>query len=406
VSSLRTFLVCISLTGIAVSMMGLCLPAYAQRVTSVGGSVDVATGLDNYPITTVAGESSNSDTFYSISPSVTLASKTARSSMNLGYAFSWNRFNSEPPRDTTTHSVTFGVTRQLSPRWNMSVSDSYSLSNDLHTFYAISGYGIEEGSLVFFFHPVTTNASVGYNSLNASFDHKFSPRSSLSFGAGHSIGLYGDSESSLAGLSDNQTFSANASYSRQINDRTSWNVGYSGSYFTFDKFNSAIATTVTVGLSSTVAKNTTLSISAGPSRVNNLHFSSSDTNLSASVSATRRIQRNNFHFSISTGNAMSSGVGSVSSSRTAAAGFSRPIGHRVNVFTDFSAFDGTGLVGNPFNTRGMSASGNVGFNLVKNLSVQGGVQFTKYTKPSPYAYTQKRLFVSLRYSHPNLLRWH
>jgi hypothetical protein len=384
VSSLRTFLVGVSLTGITVSMIGLCLPAYAQRVTSVGGSVDVGTGLDNYPIATATGTgaSSNSDSFYNISPSVSLSSKTTRSSLNLAYAFGWNRFNNEPPRNTTTHSVSFGVTRQLSSRWNMQVGESYSLSNDLQTFYALSGIALEQDTLVYFFHPVTTNTSVGYNSLNVSFDHKFSPRSQLSFGAGHTMGLYGDSESALVGLSDQQTFSANASYSRRINDRTSWNVGYSGSYFTFDKFNSAISTTVTVGLSSTVAKDTTLSISAGPSRVNNLHFS------------------------ISTGNAMSSGVGSVSSTRSAAAGFSRSIGHRTNVSADFSAFDGTGLVGNPYNTRGMSATGNMGFTVMKNLSVQGGVQFTRYTRPSPYAYTQKRLFVSLRYSHPNLLRSH
>jgi hypothetical protein len=220
------------------------------------------------------------------------------------------------------------------------------------------------------------------------------------------MGFYGESENALIGLSNLQTISANATYTRRINERTSWNVGYSGSYFSFDKFNSAVSTAVTVGLSSTVAKNTSVNVSAGPSRVNNLGVPGNNTSLVASLSITRKIKENNFHASISNNNATASGVGSVSNTRSLTAGISRELGRRVSVFADFSAFDGTGVVGNPFRTRGTSATANMGFSLARNLSLQGGIQYQRYTQPSPYAYSQRRAFVSLRYSHPNLLRSH
>jgi hypothetical protein len=310
------------------------------------------------------------------------------------------------PRNSTSHSLTLSWSRQMNQRWSMSVSESYSLTNDLYTFYALRGVAVEEDTLVLFFYPATTHTSIATNYLNVAVNRTLSPRSQITFGAGHSIGFYGDSEGALVGLSDLHTISGNASYTRRLNDRTSLNVGYNGSYFSFDKFNSAVSNAVTAGLSSTVTKNTTLSISAGPSRVNNLDVPGNNSTLVATVSVTNKIKQNTLHFSIGNNNATTTGVGSVSSTRSANAGISRPLGHRMNVFADFSAYDGTGIIGNPFNTRGVSATGNLGFVLAKNLSLQGGVQYQRYIRPAPYAFTQRRLFVSLRYSHPNLLRSH
>ena len=399
-------LIRLSLAGIACVLAGSFSPAHAQRTTSVDGSIDVGGGLNNYPVTTAAGESTQNEEFYNVSPAANLTSRTARSTLNLSYAFGWNRFGSEPSRNSTSHAVGLTWSREFSPRWNVRATEYYSRTSDLQTFYALRGVAIEDDALFYLFYPVTTNTSIGTNSLSVAFDNTFSPRSTLSFGASHSIGLYGDSEGLLVGLSDLQTFSANASYSRRLNDRTSWNVGYTGSYFTFDKFNSAVSTAVTIGLSSTVAKNTTVNVSVGPSRVSNMNASGTNTTLTASLSLSKRVRENSFHVTIGNNNASATGVGSVSATRSATAGISRPLGRRVNLFGEFSAFDGVGIVGNPFNTRGVSATANMGYTLVKNLTLQGGVQFQKYLRPAPYAFTQRRLFVSLRYTQPNLLRSH
>ena len=405
-SGSRAFLFRLNLIGIALLVMGCCLPAHAQRVTQVDGTIDVGGGLNDYPTNTIASESSQWESFYNVSPGVTISSRTARSTFTLGYGFGWNYYGSEFARSATSHSVSLSASRQLSSRWTMQISDSYSRTNDLYTYYALRGVPIEEDVIVVYFYPVTTNTSIGTNSLTANFDRALSPRETLSFSAGHSMARYGQSENTLIGVSDLQTITANATYTRRLNERTSWNVAYNGSYFSFQKFNSAISTAVTVGLSSEVAKGTTVNVSAGPSRVKNLNFAGSNNTLVASLSIAKTIKENNVHASISNNNATATGVGSVSNTRTLTAGISRTLGRRVDVFADFSAFDGAGVAGNPFRTRGTSATANMGFKLAKNLSIQGGLQYQRYTQPSPYAFSQRRLFVSLRYSHPNLLRSH
>ena len=393
----------VSMTGIAVVLLGCCLPAHAQRVTSLDASIDVSGGLNNYPVNTAAGESSHSEGFYSVSPSGTVTSRTARSTLTFGYSLGWSHYGGNQQRNSTSHSFSLSWSRQMGPRWNMRVGEYYSMTSDIRTFYALRGLAVEDEAVVLYFYPVTTNSPIGTNSLSFSVDRKLSTKSSLSFGVSHSMGIYPD-EIAFAGYSDLQTISWNGSYSRSLDDRTSWNVGYSGSYFSFDQFQSAISSAVTVGVTRLVAKNTTFNISAGPSRVNNLNFPGSNTTLTASLSVSHKIKENSFHFSLGNNNATTSGVGSVSSTRSVSAGVSRPLGRRMNVFGDFSAYDGTGIVGNPFNTRGMSATANLGYTLARNLSLQGGFTYQRYIRPAPQAFGERRLFVSLRYSHPNLLR--
>jgi hypothetical protein len=406
VSRRRGSLYLLNLAGIAFMATSWCLPAHAQRVTQLDGAISVSGGLSNYPTNTLGGGSSQSEGFYNVSPSANVSSRTARSTLGVSYAFGWNYYDSELARHSTSHTGSLSLSREFSPRWNIRVSDYYNRTNDVHTFYALRGFAVEEEAIVVYFYPVTTNASLATNALSVSFDHTLSPKSTLAFGASHSIGFYPGVEGAPLGLSDLQTISANASFTRRLNERTSVNVGYNGSYFSFDKFNSAVSTAVTVGLSSEVAKNTTVSASAGPSRVNNLNIPGSNTSLVASLSIAKTIKENNFHASISNNNATTSGVGTVSNTRTLSAGISRNLGRRVDVFADFSAFDGTGVVGNPYRTRGTSATANMGYRLAKNLFARGGIQYQRYTQPSPYAYTQRQLFASLQYTHPNLLRSH
>ena len=404
--SSRAFLIRASLIGFTFLLMGWCLPAYAQRVNQLDGSIDVGGGVNDYPTNIGQGESSNWESFYNISPAATLSSKTARSVLSLSYAFGWNYYGSELARHSTSHTASLGVSRKLSQRWSVRVSDNYTRTNDIQTFYALRGVAIEEEGLVVYFYPVTTATAIGTNYLNVAFDHSFSAKSTLSFGATHTFGNYGASQSPLLGLSDLQTISVNATYTRRLNERTSWNLAYNGSHFTFDKFNSAVSTSATVGLTYTLAKETSVNVSAGPSRVDNLNIPGSNTTLAVTASIAKTIKRNSFHASLSNNNATTSGVGTVSNTRSAAAGVSRALNRRVNVFADFSLFDGAGVAGNPFRTRGTSATANMGYSLARNLSLQGGLQYQRFTQPSPYAYTQRRLFVSLRYSHPNLWRSH
>jgi hypothetical protein len=370
--------------------------------------VDVTGGLESYPTNNgLPGQTTEApvDPFYGVLPSITLSSRTARSELTATYGFGFTRYATELPRNTMTHNVYVSISRQLSPRWNMSLNEGYTQTNDLYSYYALLGVELVEEGMVFYFSPVATNQTVRTNTLGASFQHDFSARSSLSFNGQYTLGSYAN-VSNLVGLSDQNTFSGGVTYTRRISERLSWNLAYSGSYFTYDKFASAISNNVSFGIEYTIAKGTIVSASGGPAQTKNLNLDVDNTNFYATGSLTKEVKGNNLHFTLSQGNTASSGVGTVSSTRSAAAGVSRALGRRVGIFADASLYEGRGIVGNPFNTKGMSATGNVSFQIARNLSLRTGVHFQRYTQPAPYAFTQKRLFASLSYSQPNLYRSH
>ena len=78
-------------------------------------------------------------------------------------------------------------------------------------------------------------------------------------------------------------------------------------------------------------------------------------------------------------------------------------GRNINVFVDMSTFESTGTLGNTLNTRGVQGAATIGIPLTRTVSVQGGGQYQKYDRTSLYAFDQRRVFVSLRYSNPTLL---
>ena len=391
--------------GVLMFLLGVCVPLYAQRTYTVGTSVDIVGGLDSYPNSGAPAAEAPMDPFYGILPNITLDSRTARTTISASYGFGYNRFQTELPRETKTHSASLTLSRQLNPRWNFLLSESFNQSDDLFTYYALLGVEVLDESMVIYFSPVATNQALGTNRVRTSFNHDLSARSTLSFGGEHSFTYYGNDDS-LVGLSDQQTVSGDVNYIRRLNDRTSLNVSYNGSYYTFDKFNSAISNTIQVGLSSVLAKETTLSLSVGPSQVRNIEADVNNMNYQASASLAKKIKGNSFHVTLSQGNSTSSGVGTISNTRSASLGISRTFGRRVSLFGDASAFQGSGIVGNPFNTKGTSITGNVGIAIARNLSIQTGAHFQRYTQPSPYAFTQKRVFATLRYSVPTLFRSH
>ena len=390
---------------VLVLLLGLSAPLYSQRTYNVNGTIDVVGGFDSYPPSTgvPTGGDVPTDPFYGVLPGISLQSRTARTVLNATYGFGLNHYASELPRDSKSHSASLSLSRDLGPRWTFTVTDWFSRTDDLFTYYALLGVELVDEDLVLYFSPVAANQTLTTNRVGASFSHQLSPRSSITFGGEHGLGYYGN-DADLVGLSDQNQFSGNFGYSRRITDRTSLTVSYNAGYFAFDKFNSAVSNAVTAGLSSIIAKDTTVSLSVGPSHVRNIEVNVDNLSYQASASLTKAIKGNSFHFTLSQGNATTSGVGTISSTRSASAGISRTFGRRVSVFADASAFQGTGIIGNPFNTKGTTITGNVGLAIARNLSLQTGVQFQRYMQPSPYAFTQKRLFASLRYTQPNLLR--
>ena len=72
---------------------------------------------------------------------------------------------------------------------------------------------------------------------------------------------------------------------------------------------------------------------------------------------------------------------------------------------DASAFDTRGILDNTFNAQGYAATANLGIPLIRNWSAQVGGQFQRYEGLAVFNFTQKRVFISLRYSNPSLKKF-
>src|SRR5262249_11590361 len=125
-------------------------------------------------------------------------------------------------------------------------------------------------------------------------------------------------------------------------------------------------------------------------------------NTSASFGRTK--ENNSFRVYYAQVTGQSSGLGSVSDTRSAGVSVSRT-SNRVRIYVDAGAFDTHGTLDNRFGTRGVQGTVTIGIPLTPKVYFQGGVQYQGYDRSSPYGFDQKRAFLSLHYENPSWLRF-
>ena len=373
----------------------------AQRKSTLGTTIDFLGGADDSPRTSsLLSQTQKMEPFFALYPAITLESLTERSSFNLTYAYGWQRTQGTQKFDSRTHTFNAGYTNHFSPRWQASINESFALTDDVQTFYALRGVLPTPEGLSYVFSPVALEQNSTSNSVGGGLNYSVSQKSNLAFSAGYTLRNY---PSLGPGLSDQQNANASVTYTRKTSERTSWNFGYTGSLYTFSEFEDSTSNSGSIGMSSQFAKDTTFAWSIGISQSRSRQSSRDFAGYLVSAGLQRTIKGNSFYLNVSQNNSPT-GLGGLSQSRQASLGFSRSVGRKVNIFANGSYFDGEGILDNPFDTRGASATANVGFPLGRKLSLQVGGQYQRYMEPVIYRFTQKRLFVSLRFTEPNLWR--
>jgi hypothetical protein len=131
----------------------------------------------------------------------------------------------------------------------------------------------------------------------------------------------------------------------------------------------------------------------------------SPVGVSATATLNRKVQKGSFALSVSQTSGDTSGLGSVSTFREAGLNTSHTYGKSITISASASAFDTQGLEVNSASARGFSAGGSVGYALGRDWSLNWGAQYQHYEGYSTAGYDQKRLFMSLRYSKPELWRF-
>ncbi len=392
-----------------VILISATVPVLAKRIYTVGTQINVVASLDNNPRLNNDGFSPSQgeiwSTLYGLYPSISLNSTGLRSNLQLSYALGLNANPSERSRPSESHSfsATFGtpLTRNL----GLTVSESFTRSRDFTTFNVFRGIILTPEGLLFDFDTIALLQESSYNNASLALDYTLSSDSSLSFGVGHSIRSFEQSIDASNRLSNETGFSGNVAYSQNLNGRTGWNLAYSASLRDFDQFQNNLTHNINIGLSHQVSPTVSLALTGGPSYSQSPETGAGFSGYNASFQISKAFEETFTSLSYSHGTGTSTGVGSVSNTDTLAFNFSRPLVRRININANLSLYRTSPILDNPVATRGGLAAVSLGFSLSESWALNFGATYRKQEETTINDGEQKRIFTSLSYTLPELLRF-
>lgn len=377
-----------------------------QTGNALGVTIDLVAGGDNSP-SALGGDVANKrlSLFYGGFPSFALSTSNSRSAFNLSYTFGFNRTERESNHDAQSHRASLNYSRLLSPKTRITFAESFEWTADAATFNGLRGVAPEVQNFNFIFYPVAVQQVARTGNSSIAIDYSINDKSSVSTSGAFNIRNYGSTAPFGSSLLNQQGGTGTFAYRRRTTQRDTWSFSYAGSYFVFNGFDNTSSNTVTLAYSNQISTHWNLQMSVGLSEARNLRLGSNYVGYDSSVGIQRTIKKTNslsLNYSQVTG--QPTGLGAISDYRRIALNASHT-GRHLALFADASAFDSQGTLGNVFNSRGTSAAGNIGFIFSRYVSLQLGGQFQKYQQRAPFGFSQKRLFLSLRFNNPKLMRW-
>jgi len=386
----------------------------AERVNTVSSSVDLVAAADDNPQLDTAGAvptppRGNFFLTYGIYPSIALNSTGPNSNLGLSYSFGFNRVDSQEDIETQSHTFGGEVDAQLTRNLQLRLRESFTRTSDLRTFNLFRGILVTPEGVFFDSETIALNQDYYQNRVSMGLDYTLNPNASLSLGFGHSLRRYQENLPSATNLSDQDGFNGNLDYTHTMGPRSSWNLGYSVFQYDFQEFESARTHHVSIGFSHQFSPTVSLSLGTGPSYTEaNDGQSSFLSYKNGSVSLSKSFENNLLSFSYLLQSGTSTGVGSLSDVGTFRLDFSRPLGRRTSVSANVSLYDTEARLDNPTETRGLSTSLIFNFLLHNHWSLVLGGSYQNQQEDRDGIgrdLERKRVFVSLRFTLPELLRF-
>ncbi len=393
---------------IGIILIGATLPAFAERIYTVGTAINAVASLDSNPRGNSLGLSPSVNggyfNLYGLYPSISFNSSGLQSNVQLSYAFGFNQSRADQGLRSESHSFSGGFNTSLTQNFDLSFSNSFRRSTDFTTFNVFRGIILTPEGLLFDFDTIALLDETYANDARLALNYALGSHSSLSFGAGHSF-LHFEQSPEVSGRLSNQTgLHGNVTYNQTLNDRTGWNLSYSVSQRDFDEFEKTLTHNTGLGLSRQLSPTVSLSLSGGPSYIQSVDTQADSLGYNASVRISKAFEKNLISLSYNHLNGTSTGVGSVSNTDTIAFNFTQTLGRKVNVQTNLSVYETTAVLDNPVATRGGLASVLLSFLMNNNWALNLGATYRRQTETNLQNGEQKRIYVSLSFSLPEFLR--
>jgi len=373
---------------------------------TVGATLDLVSGGTNNPYDQVSGSATRPfSLFYSVFPAFNVNSTGNHSTFNFSYAGGLNRNKDKNNPNSDSHQASLLYSRLLSPKTRITFSESFQWTADAATFNGLRGVSAPVQDFNFVFFPVAVRRVARTVNSTIAVDYTFDEKSSVSMSGSANVRNYGGGGQLGGSLLNHQGGSGTFTYRRRTGPRDTWSFAYTGSYFRFSGFDNTSSHSGSMAYAKQVTPRATFHMSVGVTEARDLKFGTNYIGYDTVISFQRAVLKtNSISINYNQQSGQPAGLGAVSDTRRV--GFSvNHTGKRLGLFADIAAFDTQGTLGNAFNSRGASAAGNIGFYFSRYVSLQTGAQFQSYRQIEPFGFTQKRLFVSLRFSDPNLIRW-
>jgi len=380
------------------------VPLYAeQRKYVVGTTLNLTAGATNGLTSAIIAPNQPLFFSYGAFPTITVASTGARSLVDASYSYGFNGSKSQQSYKQHSQAALINFSAPLTPQWKISVGESFQETSDASTFNALRGVTADLTS-PFVFYPVAAQILSRTNEARVLVDYRFTDRSSLALNVSHNLRTYDTRTTVQSPLSqallNQQNIAGTITYNWLASRREAWSAGYTSSYFSFKNFDNARSDEVHAGYANEIRPNLKFNLTVGLTNSKS-QLAGGHIGYNTSANLQKIIQTNAFTLYYTQTSGQTSGLGSVSDTRSAGLSWN----HRTRTlseFVDISWFDTRPILGNSFSTSSFSATANVGMPLSRRWSLQGGGQYQRYDSKSAFGFNQKRLFVSLRYTDPAL----
>ncbi len=387
----------------------------AERVHTVNASVNLVASADTNPQLDTAGSvplPPQGDFFftYGVYPSIALNSTGPNSNLGLSYSFGFNRVDAQEKLDTQSHTFGGEVDAQVTQHLQLRILESFTRTSDLRTFNLFRGILVTPEGVFYDFETIALNQDYYQNRVSMGLDYTVNPHSSLSFGLAHSLQRYQGNLPSATNLSDQDGLNGNLGYTHTMGPRSRWNVDYSVSLYEFQEFENARTHHVNVGFSHQFTPTVSLRLGTGPSYTEASDQQSSFFSFkNGSLTLSKSFENNLLSFSYSLQSGTSTGIGSISDTQTFRFDFSRPLGRRTSISANVTLYDTEARLDNPVENQGLSTSLVCNFLLHDYWFLVVGASYQDQQENQQGLGTidteRKRVFVSLRFTLPELLRF-
>jgi hypothetical protein len=386
---------------VAASVASVRPSSARQRSVLIGPTLNlVGSGNDNPRISLPGtGASRPLDLSYGVFPSLAATMTGASSTLALSYAFGRDWTDATTTVRSDSHAASFSLSHTFNSRWGLRLSDSFTLTSDTTSFNLFSGAAPADPT--FLFEPTAVRQSARTNSAAFAISRALSTRSTISVELSHSLRTYGRNNPFQGTLSNQQNAAAGIVFSRRTNRRDTWSAGFRSERYFFDDFDDSILHSAYVGYGYQIANNTALEVTVGASRIESLGAGGNAVGYNTAVTLDRTFNQGSIALAYAQTTGQASGLGANSNTRRVGVALGRRFGN-ISLSLDASGFDAEGTLNNPFETRGLAGSGSVGIAITDTFSIRGGAQIQRYSQAMDFGFTQRRAFISISYSHPDL----